>query len=85
MNMLLKRCQRRAHLAEELVEEAWLHDHRDAMQAFIAEELLGECVELGNLLRDGWNTVLERLFNGEIEDIDGAYPVILAPIQASAE
>jgi hypothetical protein len=76
MNVIVDRCHRRARLAAELVEDAWLSNHNDATQAHAAEEMVGECLELHELLKHGWDQIYESLFNEEIDDLDGSYEAI---------
>ena len=71
MNFIICRCNRRAHLAEEIVEDAWLRDRRDVLLAYAVEDAIGECLDLHRLLRHVWKTALELLFREEIQDIDG--------------
>ena len=73
MSILINRCSRRAHLAEELVEAALLADHRDAMRACDAEELVMESLELSKLFIHATGNVINHLYDEKIENIDGCY------------
>ena len=83
MTFLLNRCRKRSRLTEELVEEVWLNDHRSAMFVYSVEDAISECLELAILLQQAWKATLEQLFNEEIDDIDGAYLVLVNTVERS--
>jgi hypothetical protein len=80
MNSLINRCNRRAHLAEEIVEEAWLLDHRDVMLGHVFEDAVGECLDLNKLVRHVWVVALEMLFREEIHDIGGTKRALVVTV-----
>jgi hypothetical protein len=60
MCILIHRCVGRSQVVEKLVE-AWRADHEDAMFVRDLEELAAECIDLGQLLRHAWDSLLELL------------------------
>jgi hypothetical protein len=70
MDMLILRCRKRTQVAEDMAEQ-WKIAHVEAMAACDADELLAECIELGELIRRGWNRVLDRFFSENVKDVDG--------------
>lgn len=80
MMFQLNRCRKRSHLAEELVEEVWLDDHRSPQFSSAVEDAISECLDLTGLLRRVWNSSRAQLFHEEIDDIDSAYLAMLNSI-----
>ena len=68
MSILVRRCLRRADLVQTLVED-WRLQHDDVHFALDVEDLVQECLDLSKSLQDGWTTLLNRLFNEQIDDI----------------
>lgn len=71
MSILARRCLGRSRFVEELVEN-WQIEHRQAMFARDVEELVSECLQLGELILHGCKSLVERLFDEQIDDIDAA-------------
>jgi hypothetical protein len=80
MSLAVRRCLRRSHLVEELVE-AWQIDHRDAMAARDLEELIQECLELKDLCEHAWNGILHHLFNEQTDDIEAVGKMMLTALE----
>jgi len=70
-NIVLRRFLGRSRLAEELVEDVLIVEHRNAMFAREVEELVIECIELKKMSTSTWEYVLDLLFAEEQpDDID---------------
>lgn len=62
MNILLRRYLGRTEFVEGLVEE-WKRDHDDAMFAVAVDELVAECIDLGNLSKHAWGAFRQLLIH----------------------
>lgn len=75
-SFLITRCYRRARLTEELVE-AWQFEHKEAMRARDAEDLICECLDLARLIQNAWQFTIDRLFEEEIDDLETIRKLLL--------
>jgi hypothetical protein len=80
VNNIINRFNRRIHLTEELVEEAAMRAHREAMVACDVDDLISECLESAALLRSVWAAVLDFLFSGDAGSIDELRPPLMGAI-----
>jgi hypothetical protein len=71
MNLSVRRYLGRSRFVEELVEN-WQLEHERAMFAKDVEELVSECIELGELTKHAWKSALDQLFDEKVEYIDKA-------------
>jgi hypothetical protein len=72
MSVVVRRYLGRSRLAEELVEDVLIVEHKNAMFARDVEELVVECLELEKMSKNTWHYVLDQLFSDErTNDIDG--------------
>jgi hypothetical protein len=67
-NIVVRRYLGRSRLAEELVEDVLIAEHRSAMFAREVEELVNECIELEKMSKGTWEYVLDLLFSEEQPD-----------------
>jgi hypothetical protein len=79
MSILVRRCLGRSRLVEELVEN-WQIEHKQAMFAGDMEELVVEFIALGELIQHGWESMIDRLFDEKIDNIDAAGDMMRAAI-----
>jgi hypothetical protein len=68
--MLVLRCSKRSRALEDLVEEAWLLDHHNAMLARDGEDLVEECLHVNNLAVRTWDSLLDAILQGEEVDFE---------------
>src|SRR5205085_12570640 len=59
--MLVLRCSKRSRALDDLVEEAWLLEHHNAMLARDAEDLVEECLQVNNLAVRTWDRLLDAI------------------------
>ena len=60
MSIFVRRFLHRSRSVDELIEE-WKLEHDQAMFAFDLEELVSECIDLGNLSKHAWKSFRDLL------------------------
>src|SRR5260370_33363083 len=68
--MLVLRCSKRSRGLDDLVEEAWLLEHHNAMLAGDAEDVVEECLQVNNLAVRTWDRLLDAITQGEKIDFE---------------